>query len=331
LHWLWDRTQGWPSRHASAGARAAGLLLAIGLSAFGVFIAATLAFFAALLVVGFIVAVLIFILVWSLGFSSEEKAGPASDGQSTPSSRSEPDLEDIIEKLKSGTYKIEDDGAIVSTGLFGGSTGYKIDADTGEILKTGGLFAEPTGYKIDVDSGEVVKRGWLTDESTGYKIDQESGEVLKREWLTDSSTGLRIDRRTGKIEKEGCFLTTACLRVRGLPDNCAELQELREFRDEYVRKRADGEEILREYYSLAPMVVSCIDRSSESSQIYEALYERFVERSLELIRAGRNEEALCYYRSEFAKLRIQLRLDCDGDVQLGVANGSGSHRVLEQK
>jgi len=311
LHWVWNRTRSWSSPHASAGVRAAGLLLAIGLSALGVFIAATLAFFTVLLVVGFIIAALIFILVWSLPlpFTSEHGAGSASQGQSSSSTRSEPDLEEVIEKLKSGSYRIEDDGAIVSTGLFSGPTGYKIDLSTGDILKTGGLFSESTGYQIDLDSGDIVKKGWLTDDSTGYRIDQDSGQVVKREWLTDSPTGLRIDRRSGKIEKEGCFLTSACLRARGLPDNCAELQELRAFRDEYVRKRVDGEEILMEYYRLAPQVVSCIDRSCKSKHIYEDLYRRFVERSLELIRAGRNEEALCYYRSEFEKLRSELRLN----------------------
>lgn len=34
-----------------------------------------------------------------------------------------------------------------------------------------------------------------------------------------------------------CFLTTACCKYKGLPDDCAELETLRRFRDNYLKGR----------------------------------------------------------------------------------------------
>ena len=38
----------------------------------------------------------------------------------------------------------------------------------------------------------------------------------------------------------GCYLTTACVAARGLPDTCAELQTLRAFRDGILTRRPGG-------------------------------------------------------------------------------------------
>lgn len=201
LHWLWMCTQTWPSPHASAGVRMAGLLLAIGLSVLGLFISAIMVFIAVVVIVGFIVALLVFWLAGSSGFLSSSDAGSKGDAKSDSIPRSEPDLEAVIEKLKSGSYRIERDGTIVSIGFFDRPTGYKIDMDTGEIRKTGGFCSEPTGYKIQMDSGEIVKTGWLSDDPTGYRIDKATGRIVRREWLADIPTGLRIDPQSGKIER----------------------------------------------------------------------------------------------------------------------------------
>ena len=44
----------------------------------------------------------------------------------------------------------------------------------------------------------------------------------------------------------GCYLTTACVAARGLPDTCIELQTLRAFRDGVLARQPGGrEEIAR--------------------------------------------------------------------------------------
>jgi hypothetical protein len=36
-------------------------------------------------------------------------------------------------------------------------------------------------------------------------------------------------------DKSGCFITTACIEAKGLPDYCLEINVMRQFRDEYIK------------------------------------------------------------------------------------------------
>jgi hypothetical protein len=96
--------------------------------------------------------------------------------------------------------------------------------------------------------------------------------------------------------KGGCYLTTACIDAAGLADDCDELVTLRAFRDGYLSGRLDGERLVREYYDVAPRIVEAIDGSESRAAVYADIYERLVVKSVDLIRRGRNAEALTTYR-----------------------------------
>ena len=49
-------------------------------------------------------------------------------------------------------------------------------------------------------------------------------------------------------DTSGCFLTSACVEARGLPDDCYELRVLRNFRDSYLVKQDCGECEINHYY-----------------------------------------------------------------------------------
>ena len=53
----------------------------------------------------------------------------------------------------------------------------------------------------------------------------------------------------------GCYLTTVCVEHKGLPDNCYELETLRNFRDNYLVSSEGGKEIVQHYYKVAPEMV----------------------------------------------------------------------------
>lgn len=91
-----------------------------------------------------------------------------------------------------------------------------------------------------------------------------------------------------------CYLTSACVRYRGLPDDCRELTTLRAFRDGYMKQLPDGEALIAEYYKKAPAIVAAIDASSERDRIYDEIYE-IVERCVAMISAGENEKTLSLY------------------------------------
>lgn len=97
-----------------------------------------------------------------------------------------------------------------------------------------------------------------------------------------------------------CYLTTACCEFRGLPDDCDELTTLRAFRDNYMKNLENGEEDIKEYYTLAPQICSCIDEQSEEvrEHIYnDYIYHKVIVPCVELIKSGRNEEAYKLYKS----------------------------------
>jgi len=99
-----------------------------------------------------------------------------------------------------------------------------------------------------------------------------------------------------------CFITTACVEARGLPDNCPELNTVRAFRDNYVRALPNGEEILCEYYEVAPQIVAGINGADNRQQVYLNLYEDLIS-AVELIRQGKDNEVFRNYLRILSELK----------------------------
>ena len=59
----------------------------------------------------------------------------------------------------------------------------------------------------------------------------------------------------------GCFITTACVEHQGLPDDCAELQTLRKYRDVLVQEDDDFRSKVLEYYRKAPLIIQEIEKN----------------------------------------------------------------------
>jgi hypothetical protein len=70
-----------------------------------------------------------------------------------------------------------------------------------------------------------------------------------------------------------CFITTACIQAKGLPDNCMELTTLRAFRDQYIASKANGQEMIEVYYKNAPSIVEAISQRQDALEIYKSLYD----------------------------------------------------------
>ncbi len=110
-----------------------------------------------------------------------------------------------------------------------------------------------------------------------------------------------ICRQTGRVwdeyaEPPGCcFLTTACVVTRGLPDDCHELRTLRKFRDEYVVRTPGGIALVQRYYRIAPAIIARIDACSLPEQEYRALWSDLVRPCVSLLEHGRKTTALDRY------------------------------------
>lgn len=84
-------------------------------------------------------------------------------------------------------------------------------------------------------------------------------------------------KKAPKGEDLMCFLTTACVHYRGLPDDCLELRTLRDYRDQYLLQREDSRRLVAEYYVVAPVIVERIRRSRRPGSVYDYIYDRVTE------------------------------------------------------
>lgn len=103
----------------------------------------------------------------------------------------------------------------------------------------------------------------------------------------------------------GCYLTSACIAAKGLPDDCHELQILRYFRDTYLYTKENGVAEISHYYTVAPRIVSTISSYVNSQAIFSELYEKLVKPCVILIEHSKLEDAYLLYK----KIAIELEQD----------------------
>ena len=104
-------------------------------------------------------------------------------------------------------------------------------------------------------------------------------------------------------ESSGCYLTSACVFARGLPDNCYELTTLRNYRDTWLARTEGGRQVIQMYYRIAPCIVSAINDSDRRKETYEMIYEKMVRPCVELIEQGQMQETLELYQSMTLQLQ----------------------------
>lgn len=103
---------------------------------------------------------------------------------------------------------------------------------------------------------------------------------------------------------DGCYLTTACIRSEGLPDNCIELTALRSLRDNELLRNQKGNWLVDEYYRIAPQIVKAINQRSDALEIWKQVHEDIlVAKSLQM--SGLSNEAIIYYVEMTLRLKKQ--------------------------
>lgn len=130
-------------------------------------------------------------------------------------------------------------------------------------------------------------------------ISEENKKVEGRGTTPEEAQRIASEKWKYKIDVEdtdGCYITTACIETKGLPDNCLELTVLREFRDKYIKKLPNGKEIIDEYYKTTPKIVEKINKTPNSKEIYSKLYDKILD-SVNMIKSGKFHEAFKHYYS----------------------------------
>jgi len=152
------------------------------------------------------------------------------------------------------------------------------------------------GVSANVTVLESIEQNTYDNHAT-YSWDSHNTSTTDTDVETDVTTNVE---NTGA---KGCFLTTACVEARNLPDDCYELETLRKFRDDYVKHLPGGKGIIEEYYEIAPRIIEEIEGTIHSAEIFEELYENLVRKSVRLIDFGHYQEAFENYRSTVKELK----------------------------
>ena len=107
-----------------------------------------------------------------------------------------------------------------------------------------------------------------------------------------------------------CYLTSACVYAKGLPDDCHELETLRRFRDTWLKKQPGGQELVKRYYAIAPKIVGTINDNPDRKGIWEEIYEKMVLPCVKLIEEGKNTETVELYHGWTERLEREYITVC---------------------
>ena len=110
------------------------------------------------------------------------------------------------------------------------------------------------------------------------------------------------------ITADQCCIVTACIKTKGLPEDCYELKTLRSFRDEYVKTLFDGKEIVSNYYDIASILVNKIYELPNSNEIFLDIYSSLVLKSVALIENNKNQQTFFYFKEYIDKLKKKYLL-----------------------
>lgn len=108
-----------------------------------------------------------------------------------------------------------------------------------------------------------------------------------------------------------CFISSAAVKNKGLPDNCQLLNTLRKFRDDYMFEDGYPERSRQvyEYYKIAPHIVECVDSRDDAQIIWQSVFSRISE-AASLIDKKKFIEAEQCYRELFNWLKRKTICDC---------------------
>lgn len=97
------------------------------------------------------------------------------------------------------------------------------------------------------------------------------------------------------FKRKFCYITTAVCSTMGKPDDCYELNSFRAFRDGYLMEQEEGAAVVRDYYDIAPTIVKHIDQKPNSHEIYEEIWNTYLEPCLFMIEKKQNAECQSLY------------------------------------
>lgn len=102
----------------------------------------------------------------------------------------------------------------------------------------------------------------------------------------------------------GCYIATACVDAVGLPDNCFELNVLRNFRDKVLLRTPRGRRAVEEYYRVAPEIVMAVEEreGNDAESVWASVYSD-IRKAVSLLLSGDFEGAFQHYQQMTSRLK----------------------------
>lgn len=102
-----------------------------------------------------------------------------------------------------------------------------------------------------------------------------------------------------------CYVTTAVCKSLDKPDDCYELTLLREYRDNFLLHSETGNAAVKEYYNIAPTIVKRISKKENATDIYQHIWQEYLNPCVHLIEEVRLKECQDLYSDMVYKLEKQ--------------------------
>ncbi|MCD4674874.1 MAG: protein kinase [Desulfobacula sp.] len=142
--------------------------------------------------------------------------------------------------------------------------------------------------------GDSAPSSSFAIESISKCLDDNDEDVrAMAEWSIKRMKGIK----TSKPGNSGCFITTAICKSKNLPDDCRELNLMRQFRDTYMIETPELQKDVIEYYQIAPKIVSQVESSGQAKKIWTDLCEQYLLPAVAQCEKGDNDGAYHSYRS----------------------------------
>lgn len=158
-------------------------------------------------------------------------------------------------------------------------------------------------HVVPYSDGWAVKREGNTKASKVFDTKNEAiDEARNMAWKSNEE--VTIHNKKGQITKgkrygknpddDNCFITTACVQHYNLVDNCYQLTTLRRFRDSYLQNTVSGNNLIKQYYSIAPQLVALLNQHPDKNNLFKDIFEQ-INFACTLIEQNKNEEAKKLY------------------------------------
>ena len=128
-------------------------------------------------------------------------------------------------------------------------------------------------------------------------------EAWKKEFPKSNLQAADYEYIEKGFHKKFCYITTAVCEFFGKSDNCYELTLLRDYRDTYLVSLPDGQDLIHQYYDMAPSIVKHIDQQEDRQAIYRSIWEQYLSPCITMIENRQMDECRQHYEDMVHNLK----------------------------